>query len=263
MSCETGARNLTQYLDGTLAADERRRYELHLQGCADCRQELDLWIRLEDLPEAVPNSARMRHDFEQALAAEVSATRRHAPPAMPWYAWVAAAVVLLAAGWTLGQFTGRRGGEPEAASDVTALRQEVTSLRSMVALSLLSQESASSRLQGISYAGRLKQESPDVVEALVSALRYDSNVNVRLAAADALRRYRAETPVRQAFVAALGTEDSPLVKVTLIDALADFGERDSVTPLLRLRASGEENSVVRERAARALDLMKSKGIKWE
>jgi HEAT repeat protein len=64
-------------------------------------------------------------------------------------------------------------------------------------------------------------------------------------------------------VEALGTEQSPLVKVTLIDTLADFGERESVQPLLRLRASGEENSVVRERAARALDLMKSKGIKWE
>jgi hypothetical protein len=259
MPCETGTQNLTRYLDGTLVDDARRRYELHLQGCADCRQELDLWLRLEDLPDSVPNSARMRHNFERALAAEIAPTRR--TPALPWFAWAAAAAVLVASGWLIGHLTSGPAQEPP--TEMTALRQEVSSLRSMVALSLLSQESASSRLQGISYAGRLKQESPDVVGALVSALRYDSNVNVRLAAADALRRYRSEAPVRQAFVAALGTEESPLVKVTLIDALADFGERDSVPPLLRLRASGEENSVVRERAARALDVMKSKGIKWE
>jgi hypothetical protein len=253
MSCEEGARRLTQYLDGTLVDEARRRYELHMEACADCRQELDLWIRLDDLPEATPSPA-LRRNFERAMAAELKP--RRAP--LPWFAWAAAAVVLVTSSFVAGRYTATQ--QP---SEVSSLRQEVGSLRSMVALSLLSQESASARLQGISYAGRLKQESPDVVGALVSALRYDSNVNVRLAASDALRVYRTDPAVRQAFVAALGAEESPLVKVTLIDSLVDFGERESVRPLLRLRASGEENSIVRERASRALDQMKSKGIKWE
>jgi hypothetical protein len=256
MSCEEGARRLTQYLDGTLVDEARRRYELHMEACADCRQELDLWIRLEDLPESTPSPA-LRRNFERAMAEELKP--RRAP--LPWFAWAAAAVVLVASGWLGGRLTAPQ--PPQQPSEVSSLRQEVGSLRSMVALSLLSQESASARLQGISYAGRLKQESPDVVGALVSALRYDSNVNVRLAASDALRVYRTDPSVRQAFVAALGAEESPLVKVTLIDSLVDFGERESVRPLLRLRASGEENSIVRERASRALDQMKSKGIKWE
>jgi anti-sigma factor RsiW len=105
MSCEEGARNLTLYLDGTLAGEARRRYELHLDGCADCRQELDLWIRLEDLPEAEPNSVRMRRALDRAVAAEQwRASRRPVP--MPWYGWAAAAMVLLASGWLLGRSTG-------------------------------------------------------------------------------------------------------------------------------------------------------------
>lgn len=258
MSCDEGGLNLTRYLDGTLAGEPRNRFEGHLAGCADCRQELDLWIRLGDLPEAAPGP-RVRQNFERALAAEIAPPRRAAP--LPWYGLAAAAAVLLGCGWLAGRQWAPQLGRP--ASELGALRQEIGSLRSMVALGLLSQESASARLQGISYAGRLKQESPDVIGALVSALRYDSNVNVRLAACDALKRYRVDPLVRQSFAAALGAEESPLVKVTLIDALADIGDRDSIRPLQRLSASGEENGVVRERAARALDEMKSKGIKWE
>lgn len=257
MSCNEGARNLTLYLDGSLAGEVRRLFETHLETCGECRQELDLWIRLEDLPAPSPSPA-LRRDFERALAAEIAPRRRQ--PVMPWFGWAAAAMVLVASGWLLGRQT---AAAPVAAAELSALRVEVGGLRSMVALSLLAQESASARLQGVSYAGRLKQESPDVLGALISALRYDSNVNVRLAACDALRAFRSDATVRHAFTAALSVEESPLVKVSLIDTVADFGDRDSVRPLQRLSASGQEDSLVRERAARALEQMKSKGIQWE
>jgi HEAT repeats/Putative zinc-finger len=256
MSCEEGARCLTGYLDATLDPASRRHFEAHLQNCANCREELNLWMRLDELPSPAPSPALRRH-FEAALAAE---SPRSSPNiALPWYALAAAAMVLVATGWLLGN---RQTSAPPP-SELSALRQEVGSLRSMVALSLLTQESASSRLQGISYAGRLKQDSPDVLGALVSALRYDSNVNVRLAAFDALRAYRAVPSVRHSLVAALATEESPLMQITLIDAVADLGDRDSIQPLLRLRATTTEDQSVRERAARALDQMKSKGIQWE
>ncbi len=256
MSCKEGAQRLALYLDGTLDHDTRRRFELHLTSCAECRESLDLWTRLDALPEPAPSPA-LRRGFERALAAELSP--RVPAAAVPWFAWAAAAMVLVGAGWLIG----RQQAVTPPPSELTALRQEVGSLRSMVTMSLLAQDSASARLKGISYAERLHTGSQDVTGALVAALRFDSNVNVRLAACEALRSYRADASVRRAFVDALGAEESPMVKVTLIDTLADFGERDSVRPLLRLRSSGDENSVVRERAARALDQMKSRGIQWE
>ena len=257
MSCKEGAQRLALYLDGTLDHDTRRRFELHLTSCAECRESLDLWTRLEALPEPVP-SPGLRRDFERALAAE--APLRVPATVVPWFAWAAAAMVLVGTGWLIGR---QQAAAAQPPSELTALRQEVGNLRSMVTMSLLAQESASARLKGISYAERLHTGSQDVTGALVAALRFDSNVNVRLAACEALRSYRADASVRRAFVDALGAEESPMVKVTLIDTLADFGERDSVRPLLRLRSSGDENSVVRERAARALDHMKSRGIQWE
>ena len=257
MNCDEGVERLTLYLDGTLDRDARRRFELHLDSCSECRGALDVWARLEGLPEPAPSPA-LRRNFNRALAAEPA---RHAPPApLPWFAWAAAAMVLVGAGWFAGRL---QSAEPQSPSELTTLRQEVGTLRSMVTMSLLAQESASARLKGIGYAERLPSGSQDVTSALVAALRFDSNVNVRLAACAALRSYRADASVRRAFVDALGAEESPMVKVTLIDTLADFGERDSVRSLLRLRASDGENSVVRERAARALDQMKSRGIKWE
>ena len=257
MNCEEGVQRLTLYLDGTLDRDARRRFELHLESCSACREAVDVWTRLASLPEPAP-SAALGHNFKRALAAEPA--RLTPPAALPWFAWAAAAMVLVGAGWIAGRL---QFSSPPSPPELTALRQEVGTLRSMVTMSLLAQESASARLKGISYAERLHSGSQDVTSALVAALRFDSNVNVRLAACEALRSYRADSSVRRAFVDALGAEESPMVKVTLIDTLADFGERDSVRPLLRLRASDAENSVVRERAARALDQMKSRGIKWE
>ena len=59
-------------------------------------------------------------------------------------------------------------------------------MRQLVALSLMQQQSASERLRGVSWAYQRGTIRREVLAALVSAVNHDTNVNVRLAAVDAL-----------------------------------------------------------------------------
>ncbi len=67
-------------------------------------------------------------------------------------------------------------------------------MRQLVALSLLQQQNASDRLRGVNYAYRVEQSDPQVLSALLTTLDHDSNVNVRLAAVDAVRNF-TDSPV--------------------------------------------------------------------
>lgn len=246
MNCPEAARNLTAYLDRALPPSAGERYEEHCRECAECRELLSVWTALDQLPPPppVPTEALRR----RLLTAEAAGA-----PRFPYHyllAAAAAALLLVTLGWLVGRQTAPPS--PETA----ALRDEVRHLRSLVAVSMLHQESAASRLQGISYAGRLR-DGGEVTAALISALKYDSNVNVRLAASDALRRYSGNPAVRRAFVESLSAEESPLVKVSLIDALVNFGERGSIRSLERLRADGREDDSVKARAAKAIEQMQT------
>ena len=68
--------------------------------------------------------------------------------------------------------------------------------------------------------------------ALFTRLLEDPNVNVRLAALDALRPLAADDDRRGDFVAAVSRQESPLVALSLIDLLIESG-----TPAVRATIS--------------------------
>jgi hypothetical protein len=266
MNCNDVSSLLPNYLEATLEAAGREEFEGHAAACESCRQLLTLWDRLGELPEPVP-SAELRRRFEEAVERETSppprvialeAARRRWPR-RSWPGWAAAAVLLAAASWTAGRYTAPRGGAP----DTAALAEEVRGLRSLVAVSLLGQHSASDRLRGIHYADAITAGTPEVIDALVHAVRFDSNVNVRLAACEALRPHANEARVRRALIEALAGEESPLAKISLIEALSGQPDRDSARAIARLATASGEDSLVQRRAWRMLEQMQKKGITWE
>jgi len=220
----------------------------HLEACADCRREAaeleEVWSGLGALPEVEAPTEVLRERVGAVISAYraglEAADEEASPafhPALRWAAasrWaaalaatVAAAAIGLAVGWVAA--SGRDGGE------VAALRTEVRSLHQMVALSLLEGASASERLRGVSFGASLPEPGTPVTAALVQTVGHDPNVNVRLAAVDALRPVAPNAHVRRALIDALGAERSPLVQVAIADLLLDTdGEeaRSAVSSLL-------------------------------
>jgi len=126
-------------------------------------------------------------------------------------------------------------------------------MRQLVALSLLQQQSASERLRGVSYAYRVEPSDSEVLSALLNTVNRDSNVNVRLAAVDALHPFASSAATRSAIVQALPKQTSPLVQVALIDLLVDLKERQAEPELRQLIQNSAADTGVRERAQWALE----------
>jgi hypothetical protein len=216
--------------------------EDHLNGCHACRsrfQELSVSIANLDLftvPERGDDYGaqiwrRLRLQERQAP----SGSRWNLRPALRWAqaGWVAA---LLLVGFLLGRYL----PGPE--------REELRAMRELLTLSLLNQQSASERLAGVSWSRNLQQPDAKVLGALVQALESDPDVNVRLAAVDALSRYSTQSLVKDQLVNALGRQTSPMVQIALIDLLVELGEKRSADTLRRLANDEKTNQYVRQRA---------------
>ena len=100
-------------------------------------------------------------------------------------------------------------------------------MRQLVALSLMQQQSASDRLRGVSWAYRAEPSDREVLGALVTAVNHDANVNVRLAAVDALRRFSASPETGRAALQSLSKQTTPIVKamvkLTTVSTLVPCG----------------------------------------
>ncbi len=121
-------------------------------------------------------------------------------------------------------------------------------MRQLMALSLLEQQSASERLRGVSYASTVQEPDSDVRDALLRTLDSDPNVNVRMAAVDALHRFAGSPEVRQGLARALAREESPLVQIAILDELVELRERSAISSVDHLLSEAKLNPEVRQRA---------------
>jgi anti-sigma factor RsiW len=267
MNCEAIGELLPDYLQGRLRSELASEVERHLSGCPMCGEEAALWRKLALLPEEQPSPAlqsrfnAMLESYQEGrwetrgLAAE--ARNNKVPAPMLWglgnwrrlpVAGVVWACVFLLCGFLIGRRVDRIPDEAAKTQvQMEEMRQELTATRQMVALSMLQQQSASQRLEGVSWSRRLQQPDPQVLNALFHTLRFDSSVDVRLASLDALSRYAGQPEVRRELVDALQARQSPLVQIALIDLLVDLHDSNAVPQLKRFQQDPKVDPTVRKR----------------
>ena len=260
MKCEQISELLPDYLQGSLSPDQHRTVEAHLKECADCSEEVAVWRKLSLLPVEQP-SRMSRVRFEAMLQAyqagrsnepESNSASRKRASSWNFFHWLRSP--LGAAAWSaallvIGVFAGLRLAGPKPPSpEIAEIQKELEGTKQLVVLSMLQQQSASARLEGVSFTTRDEQLNPQVLSALLHTLRFDPSVDVRLAALDALSRHSAQPQVRNSVVNALQEQQSPLVQVALIDQLVEWHDREAKPHLEKLRQSRDLNPAVREHA---------------
>jgi hypothetical protein len=227
--------------------------DTHLKSCAACRADAarlrHTWSTLSTVPHEEPDSDALRRRFMASLDA-----RRPAP----MWRWPLHAAALLAAfgggilsgaAWPVP--SGVEGPVPQE-PPMAELRRELGDVRALLTLSLMQQTAAAERLQGVRNAARLVEARPDVVSALLDALRRDPDVNVRLASIRALEHVGIETAVRDGVVSALDQEESPLVSIALMDFVVAARVEPSVATLRRVAGDSERDEAVRDAATLAI-----------
>ena len=94
-------------------------------------------------------------------------------------------------------------------------------------MSMMKQESASERLKGILTSSEFDQVDEDIIDALIMAMNQDSNVNVRIAAAEALAKFSADEKAKSALIASLNNQNYPAVQMKLIETSRE--QRGTIT----------------------------------
>lgn len=258
MTCEQMTELLPDYFHQRLQSSERSGVELHLRECSGCAEQVKLWKQLGQLEEEKPSPAlKKRFDAMLGVYEEGRWEHEKLAKARGWqwsgFNWLRSAwpqVAMTAALLVVGFGVGRYSAQPDPRTgDFQALRRELLSTRQLVVISMLQQQSASERLQGVNRTYQLEQADPEVITALIRALKTDASVDVRLAALDSLLRYGRDTNVRRGVTEALGGRQSPLVQIALINALVEMRETRAVPQIKQLQHSPGVNPAVRDRAA--------------
>ncbi len=256
MTCGQAKELMAASWQGDLDRALEPAFRRHLDACAECGAEMaalgNLWEGLIDMPVPEPSQAlhaRWRSTLAEMVESTVPAERKSWltkfwPRNPVWQVGIALACLLV--GILAGVATPRRDNE------IAKLHDEISSTRAIVALSLLQQQSATERLRGVNYTDRMKTMEPEVVSALVEAVSRDPNVNVRLAAIDALGKAAAYPGVLQSLIRALPRQDSPMVQAAIVDYLADAHDRQAVGTLRQLASQPDLNPAVLQRTNFAL-----------
>ena len=247
---------IPQYLSGQLTPAEKDIFEAQLNGSAELRIEVEelrsLWNELGSMPEEHPSDA-LRARFYQKLNAITRERKRVADGGFAWWKSGLQGLVrqttVAVAVFAVGLYVGRMNfGQSPGTQEVKRLDTEVQTLRQTVALSLLKRQSATSRLEGISWSSRVEHPDNDLVSALLSTLNSDPNINVRLSALDAVEKFSSDPAVRKSLVESIPRQDSPLVQIALIDAVVHMRDNTAATELRKLTGDQEVNAAVRQRA---------------
>ncbi len=123
-------------------------------------------------------------------------------------------------------------------NEILALKQEINSLSSIVALSMLQNPSASERLNGVIYSRKVASVTPEIGQTLIQALSTDDSSSVRLAIVQTLPMLPGFQQLQGQLLDIALTEDNALVQINLIQTLinnADARQRHLL--IQRLQAS--------------------------
>jgi len=280
MNCELAQERIAERWITGLAEDTRIELDAHLRDCVACRQEAEslslLWNGLGEFPEEQP-SRELRINFHQMLEAYrlgaasqavPSVRSAHVGGAKPKPSWLSAirsngwfsplqpaaqfamACLVLGAGLVAGHLYTSRGHDEEK---LAAMSAEMQNMRQLFALSLLQQPSASERLRGVSYSQEMEPAAGnELTAALLDRLNHDPNVNVRMAAVDALKQFGSRADVRLGLRLAVANQDSPLVQISLIDWAAEAKDRGAFASFERVQQQSGLNPAVATRLANAM-----------
>lgn len=240
MNCKDIEHLIADYSGNNLDRASKTIVEEHIKSCASCtkthREFIHLIDTIKQVQEEVPDTD-LELAFNDMLAQE-KAVLNHAKSVVfkpknngfKSILKVAAALVLMIASYLFGSYK----SNTSQTNEIAALRLENTEMQTIATLSLMENESASKRLQAVSYAKAFAKPDNEILSVLISKMNYDKHTNVRLAAANALAKFAENTKVRNALINALETEGNANMQIELIQILVDIEEKRAIPTMKKL-----------------------------
>lgn len=269
MECHEVESLLIDYLDGQLHPGDKKTMEEHLQQCSECRKALEeyktLFVSIIDNKSEEPGAA-LREKFDIMLQSEmnIAETKRMLTTEdegkviqmkrRSVLLKIAASIILVVFGVLAGTQL-KQTKVSNNTSQLADLQSEVNKMKETLLFSMLAQESASERIKAVSYVDEIKQPDNKVIDALIKTMNEDKNVNVRLAALEAVAKYSDNSRVSDSLITSLKTQTEPIMQIALINVLTEKKETKAIGPIKDLLMNKNTMEPVKEIAQKGLNLL--------
>lgn len=121
--------------------------------------------------------------------------------------------------------------------------------------SLLEEKSASERLRAVNLTSNISEVDTKITKALLKTLNTDPNVNVRLTTVEALAQFATRPEVRTGLIKSIAKQESPLVQIALIDVMIELQEKGSVKALKDLLKKQDLNEAVKGKVQQGIQVL--------
>ncbi|MEQ9425488.1 MAG: HEAT repeat domain-containing protein [Cyclobacteriaceae bacterium] len=253
MECKNWEEKIPAYLNDELSSKSKEELEKHLQQCEVCQKKLDqtkALLKMIEVDQQVEAPAEIRQGFLKELEKE----KAPATESGFWDSWafkIAASITLLIVGFAAGQFSSPERDDSELAE----LKNEMLSMKQMMMVSMLKDESASERIRAVGYVEEFDEPAPEVLETLFNTLNNDESPNVRLAAIKALEKFTYSEDVRLLLIKSMDFQEDPFVQISLINLMVDIEEKRSAKSLQQLMKKEGTQQIVKDQAQIGLQLL--------
>ncbi|RKD98602.1 HEAT repeat domain-containing protein [Marinifilum flexuosum] len=258
MNCKYIQDLLIEYLEHNLNQEQANEVENHLISCENCRNEYQLAKQflhtINDIEDEQP-SANLSMNFNQLLEEEKENQRQESIQFTDqkenhykfgeFLKYAAAILIIFGVGFLLGKnspFTN------DQSMMIASLQSDLNNMKQNLTMATLKQPTSSQRLKAVNILEKQDVADDKVLSVLVQTLQSDANVNVRMAAANALTKFAQHPLVRNAYLETLKNQKEPSIQITLINILIDIQENRAKILLEEIMKEDDNLPVVKEMA---------------
>jgi len=260
MECKNIQNVLIDFIEGNIPEDIKVQIEEHLLTCKVCREEHKQTRQLLDDMQVFEDEhpdKQLKVDFYTMLEEEKeklpfssknikSSTNKNF---RNYLKYAASIIVLLSLGFFTGQGLQIRSYQN---SEIAALRSEMYSIQQTATMASLRQPTASQRLNAINIISEQLKSDRKTINTLINTFKSDDNINVRMAAANALVKYSESEEIRDAFIEVLEKEEDPALQITLINLLTQMQESRAKKTFQKILNDDNTIPVVKEQVQEGL-----------
>ena len=242
---------MMDYINNKMTAADRLAFEAMLATDPEASQELAELRQMMALVEqrgeqGLPEpSARMDERFyamldqqvqqdQQEQAAEITNSPGMMSRFWQWFSLpqvqkLAYGMGFLVVGLFVGHYAHLLKQQDELVAERLLIKDQ--QIQALTVLSLLDMPSANKRIMAVNLAGMSKQPNQQILDAMLTTLQQDSNVNVRLEALEVLASHANNPQVRQGLLQSIKQQQSPMVQIAMADLMRQLNETRAVEPL--------------------------------
>ena len=256
MKCVDIKNLFIDYIDNNLEGTSKLEFEKHIKKCKGCSGELSQLILMNEKilkAKMVNTPDSLFETFMFNLEKEKNKIKNRMFGVFNMSGLKIAASILI---FIIGSLFGVLLTKSYLANTkVKDLENEIGKLKQVIAVTMFGQHTTSEKIKALNYSDETRHVNQKFVNALVYALQNDDNVNVRLAAAKALFRYKDIKEVNELLIKSLNEQSEPMVQIVLIKFLVDNKEKGAVESLKYLINDDETNIVVKQYAEKGLQIL--------